>query len=151
MQANLEAVISTQDAVILGRRSYVEWARFWPTSIDNHAFATFINAVPKYVATSSPLVPEWTNSMAIDTGVVEFVQALKDQPGGDIGVHASISLAQTLLARGLVDQLKLVVAPRIAGRGRRLLETSPTTQLEVSSAVASPSGHLLLDYTVHRH
>src|SRR5262245_7285913 len=54
MDANLAAVIATQDAVILGRRSYAEWAQFWPDS-QIQPFATFINGVTKYVATSTPL------------------------------------------------------------------------------------------------
>ena len=54
MDANLAAVIATQDAVILGRRSYDEWAQFWPAS-EIEPFATFINGVAKHVATSTPL------------------------------------------------------------------------------------------------
>jgi len=61
------AVIETQDAVILGRRTYDEWAPFWPES-DIEPFATFINRVPKYVATSSPLELEWAGATAIDGG-----------------------------------------------------------------------------------
>ena len=57
MEANLAAVIAAQDAVILGRRSYDEWAEFWPGS-EIEPFATFINGVSKYVATSPPLVRE---------------------------------------------------------------------------------------------
>ncbi len=87
MDANLAAVIGTQDAVILGRRIYDEWAEYWPPS-ETEPFATFINGVAKYVATSSPLNREWANSTVIEGGLVEFVQDLKDRPGGDIGVHA---------------------------------------------------------------
>ena len=54
MQAHLNAVIETQDAVLLGRRMYDEWADYWPAS-DIEPFATFINTTPKYVATSTPL------------------------------------------------------------------------------------------------
>src|SRR5947209_18492327 len=90
-------LIATQDAVILGRRSYDEWAAFWPES-EIEPFATFINGVTKYVATSSPLEREWANTTVIDGDLVEFVRDLKDRSGGDIGVHASISVAQTLLA-----------------------------------------------------
>jgi len=61
------AVIATQDAVILGRRSYDEWAPFWPGS-EIEPFATFINTVPKYVATSAPLDSEWTNTSASTAG-----------------------------------------------------------------------------------
>ena len=149
MDANLAAVIATQDAVILGRRSYDEWARFWPGS-EIEPFATFINGVPKYVATSTPLDREWANATAIDGGLVEFVRDLKDRPGGDIGVHASISVAQALLAAGVVDELRLVIAPRIAGSGRRLLDGLPPIQLESIRSETSPTGYLLVDYRVTR-
>ena len=149
MDANLAAVIATQDAVVLGRRSYAEWARFWPTS-QIQPFAKFINEVPKYVATSTPLDRDWANATAFDGGLVEFVRGLKQQPGGDIGVHASISVAQALLAAGVVDELRLVIAPKIAGRGRRLLDGLPTTALESIRSELSPTGYLLVDYRVVR-
>src|ERR1700682_5884233 len=129
MEANLAAVIATQDAVILGRRSYSEWAQFWPSS-QIQPFATFINGVAKYVATSTPLDRDWGNATVLDGGLVEFVRDLKQQRGGDIGVHASISVAQALLAADVVDELRLVIAPRIVGRGRRLLDGLPSIQLE---------------------
>jgi dihydrofolate reductase len=147
MGANLAAVIAAQDAVILGRRSYTEWAEFWPGS-DIQPFATFINEVAKFVVTSAPLQREWANATAVDGGLVEFVRDLKARPGGDIGVHASISVAQALLAAGVVDELRLVVAPRIAGRGRRLLDGLPSIQLESIRSSTSPTGHLLVDYRV---
>jgi dihydrofolate reductase len=149
MDANLAAVIAAQDAVILGRRSYDEWAEFWPGS-EIEPFATFINAVPKYVASSAPLGPQWANATLIDGGLVDFVQNLKGRPGDDIGVHASISVARTLLAANVVDELRLVIAPTIAGNGRRLLDGLPTTRLESIRSVISPSGHLLVDYRVIR-
>ena len=142
-------LIATQDAVILGRRSYDEWAQFWPGS-EIEPFATFINRVPKYVATSSPLEREWANTTVIDGDLVEFVRDLKGQSGGDIGVHASISVAQALVATGLIDELRLVIAPVIAGSGRMLLDGLPSTPLELIQSVASPTGHLLVDYRINR-
>jgi dihydrofolate reductase len=143
------ALIATQDAVILGRRSYDEWVAFWPGS-EIEPFATFINGVTKYVATSAPLQREWANTTVIDGDLVEFVRGLKDRPGGDIGVHASISVAQTLIAAGVVDELRLAIAPVIAGSGRRLLDRMPLTRLELLRSVTSPTGHLLVDYRIVR-
>ena len=145
--AHLATVIATQDAVILGRRSYDEWAAYWPGS-EIQPFATFINAVAKHVATSTPLEREWANTTVVDGDLVEFVRDLKEQPGGDIGVHASISVAQTLLAAGVVDELSLVIAPVIAGGGRRLFDGLPSSRLESIRSETSPSGHLLVDYRV---
>ena len=149
MDANLAAVISAQDAVILGRRSYNEWAAFWPGS-EIEPFATFINGVAKYVMTSAPLDRGWANASVVEGGLVEFVRDLKDQPGGDIGVHASISVAQALLAADVVDELRLVIAPRIAGSGRRLLHGLPALRLETIRSRTSPTGYLLVDYRLVR-
>ncbi len=149
MDANLGAVIAAQDSVILGRRSYDEWAGFWPGS-DIEPFATFINGVAKYVATSTPLDRQWAKTTVVDGDLVEFVRDLKNQPGGDIGVHASISVARALLAGGVVDELRLVIAPAIAGSGRRLLDGLPAIRFESIRSTTSPTGHLLVDYRVIR-
>jgi dihydrofolate reductase len=149
VDAHGAAVIATQDAVILGRRSYTEWAQFWPSS-QIEPFATFINGVTKYVATSTPLDRDWANATVVDGGLVEFVRDLKQQRGGDVGVHASISVAQALLAADVVDELRLVIGPMIAGRGRRLLDGLPSIQLELIRSEISPTGYLLVDYRVIR-
>jgi dihydrofolate reductase len=149
MESNLADVIGTQDAVVLGRRSYDEWSAFWPSS-EIEPFATFINHVTKYVASSSPLERPWRNATAIEGGLVEFVQDLKESAGRDIGVHASLSVAQALLAADAVDEVRLVVAPAIVGRGRRLLEGLPPVRLELLRNSTSPSGALLVDYRVRR-
>ena len=149
MDANLAAVIAPQDAVILGRRSYTEWEEFWPSS-QIEPFATFINGVTKYVATSKPLDRDWANATVVQGGLVEFVRDLKQQDGGEVGVHASISVAQALLAADVVDELRLVIAPKIVGRGRRLLDGLPSIQLETIRGEISPTGSLLVDYRVIR-
>ena len=86
----------------------------------------------------------------IDRGLVDFVRDLKGQPGGDIGVHASISVSRTLLAAGLVDELRLVIAPTIVASGQRLFDGLPPLRLETIRGRASPSGHLLVEYRVVR-
>jgi dihydrofolate reductase len=145
--ASLGAVIAAQDSVILGRRSYEEWAGFWPGS-GIEPFAAFINGVAKYVATSAPLDRKWANATAIDGDLAGFVRDLKSQPGAGIGVHASISVARALLAAGLVDELRLVIAPVIAGSGRRLLDGLPAIRLEPIASTTSPAGYLLAGYRV---
>jgi dihydrofolate reductase len=149
LDAELAAVIATQDAVILGRRSYDEWAGYWPSS-DVEPFASFINAVPKHIATSTPLDRGWANSSVIEGELADFVRDLKERPGGDIGVHASISIAQALIAADLVDELRLVVGPMVAGGGRRLLDGVPASKLELVRSEASPTGYLIVDYRIVR-
>ena len=145
--AHLAELIATQDAVILGRASYEEWADFWPSS-DIEPFASFINPVTKYVATSTPLDRDWAGCEVIDGDPADFVRQLKERPGGDIGVHASITLTRGLLAAGVVDELRVLIAPTIVGHGRRLLDDLPEIRLEVLRSTTSSSGHLLVDYRV---
>ena len=147
MDANLAAVIGTQDAVVLGRRSYDEWVAYWPGR-DSPPFAPFIAAVEKHVVTSTPLAGAWADAHVIGGGLVDAVRKLKERPGGDIGVHASITVARELLAAGVVDELRLVIAPAIAGAGRRLLDGLPPIRLAPIRSVLSPTGHLLVDYRV---
>jgi dihydrofolate reductase len=145
MRENLGRVIADQDAVLLGRRTYDDWAGFWPTS-DIEPFASFINGVQKFVVTSTPSEQEWPQTQRVEGGLADFVLDLKQQPGGDIGIHGSISLAKSLLEASLVDELRLVVSPALHMRGRRLFDGGRPRRLSLTRSVTSPSGHLLLDY-----
>ncbi len=127
---------------------------FWPGS-KIEPFATFINGVTKYVATSRPFDRDWANATVVDGGLVEFVRDLKQQRGkqqrgGDVGVHASISVTQSLLAADVVDELRLVIGPMMVGRGRRLLDGLPSIRLELTRSEISPTGYLLVDYRAIR-
>lgn len=146
LDANLADVISTQTAVLLGRGMYDEWARFWPAS-DMQPFAAFINEVPKHVVTSSPLAEPWTNASRVDGAPREALEAMRSDGEGDIGVHGSLTLTRSLLAADLVDDLRLVVAPRVAGAGRRLFpEAMDARRFGLVSSAATPTGALLLHY-----
>jgi dihydrofolate reductase len=147
MRENLKRVIDTQDTVVLGRRTYDDWAAFWPTS-DIEPFATFINGVEKFVVTSTPPDNPWSNSTVVEGELPEFIEELKARPGGDIGVHGSIALTQSLLEHGLVDELRLVIAPALYPSGRKLFDTGVPKQLSLIRTVTSPSGSLLVDYAV---
>jgi dihydrofolate reductase len=149
MTDNLGRVIATQDTVLLGRRTYDQWSEFWSSS-DIQPFANFINPVQKFVVTTTPPEREWANSSVADGGLVDFVADLKRQPGGDIGLHGSIELAQSLLKADLVDELRLVIAPAVQITGRRLFDATPAVRLVLTRTVTSPTGYLLLDYEVGR-
>jgi dihydrofolate reductase len=146
-EEDLTRTISTQDTVLLGRRTYDDWAAFWPSS-DIEPFASFINPVEKYVFSSTPLETTWSNSTLVSDDLVEFVSDLKQQPGNDIGVGGSITLVQSLLEAGLVDELRLVIAPVIYMHGRKLFEKGLSTRLTLTRHVISPAGYLTLDYHV---
>jgi dihydrofolate reductase len=147
MEEDFARVIATQDTVLLGRRTYDDWAPFWPTS-DIEPFASFINDVEKFVVTSTALEQPWTNTTVVDWDLIEFVTELKQRPGNDIGVGGSITLAQSLLAAGLVDELRLVIAPVLQIHGRRLFDQIVPTRLTLNRHVTSSAGYLFLDFRV---
>ncbi|CAA9304496.1 MAG: Dihydrofolate reductase [uncultured Friedmanniella sp.] len=142
---HLGEVIGQQDLVLLGRRTHASWAGYWPTS-DVQPFADFVNGTPEHVITSTPLDGSWSGAVAVRTPLLEHVRALRAGEGGDVGVHGSLSVARSLLTAGLVDELRLVVAPTVAGRGRRLFEDQELRRLRLVTAEPTPSGCLLLTY-----
>ena len=87
MDDHLAEVIGTQDAVLLGRVSYDEWAAYWPTG-EHQPFTGFINAVPKFVFTSTQPALSWAGTTVVKEPATDFVRELKDQPGGDIGLQS---------------------------------------------------------------
>jgi dihydrofolate reductase len=145
--AFLGQVTKSQDEVLLGRGTYDYWVGYWPKS-DFEPFASFINRTRKHVFSSHPLADEWTNTTLVTTRVPEYVRALSALPGGDIGVHGSITLARSLLRARLIHELRLVVAPTIAGRGRRLFDQDDdaTQRLELMDVQRSRAGTLFLTY-----
>lgn len=146
MDDNEARITSTQDSVLLGRHMYDEWSGYWP-NVENQPFADFINRVKKYVVTSTPLTTAWHNAEAVAGPITELVPDLKARPGGDIGVHGSIALAQSLLGAGLVDELQLVIGPAVGFPGRRLFANpDDVRRLELLSADKTPTGSLLVAY-----
>ena len=144
--ARLEGeMISRQGSVLLGRRTYDEWSRYWPTS-NEQPFADFINAVPKHVVTSRPLEGDW-NAQPASGPLPELVASLKAAAEADIGVHASITLAQSLLAEDLVDELCLAVGRVLDPVGPRLFADLPgLRELRLVEATSTSSGSLWLRY-----
>jgi dihydrofolate reductase len=143
---NLGRVIARQDAVLLGRNTYDYWVGYWPTS-DHQPFAGFINTTTKHVFTSSPPAEEWPASTFVAAPPTEYVADLKRQSGADIGIHGSISLAQTLLRSELVDEMRLVVAPTVAGEGARLFESQGALQqFDLIDVDRTDTGAVLLGY-----
>jgi dihydrofolate reductase len=142
---NLSAIISRQDTVLLGRRSYDAWSGHWPTST-MQPFADFINTTPKVVFSSTPPARPWNATSHVATSAIPYVRDLKETDGQDIGVHGSLTLAHSLLSHDLVDELRVVIAPSIAGSGRRLFK--PTGHLQKFRLLSSDlsGGCLLLHY-----
>ena len=145
---NLAAIISTQTDVLLGRMTYDYWVDYWPTS-NVEPFATFINEATKHVATATPLRRPWANTTTIDAPIDDYVAGLQATGAGDIGIHGSATLARSLLSTGLIDEMRLVVAPVIAGRGRRLLaDLHDLVHLDLVDVQRDRTGTLFLHYLV---
>ena len=144
--ANIARILETQTDVLLGRATYNYWVDYWPTS-DVEPFATFINTTPKLVASSSELTGHWKDSVRITSPVADYVADLKTQSGGDIGIHGSTTLARSLIAARLVDELRLVMPPTIAGHGKRLFSADSEMdlqQFDLLDVEKSPKGTLFL-------
>ncbi len=137
--------IAEQDTVLLGRVMYEEWVEVWPTST-MEPFAPFINATPKVVVSRTLREVGWSHCSLMGDDLADGVAKLKAQPGKAIGVHGSIGLVQSMLGEGLLDELRLIVFPAVAGRGRRLFERDgESIQFDLQSAKSTPTG---LQYVV---
>jgi dihydrofolate reductase len=133
------------EALLLGRVTYEGFAEAWPSR--EGEFADKFNNMPKYVVSSTLEDPEWNNSQVIKGDVTEEVAELRDQLEGDIVVHGSARLAQTLLENGLVDELRLMVFPVVIGSGKRLFgETSDKQGLRLSESKTVGDGVAILIY-----
>jgi dihydrofolate reductase len=120
------------EAELYGRRTYEFLASRWPSR--SGALADRLNAMPKYVVSSTLEDPEWSNSTVLKGDAVEEVSKLKQELEGDIVVPASIQLVRTLMEHDLVDELRLMVFPVVLGAGRRLFgETNDKKPMRLAS------------------
>ena len=133
------------EALLLGRVTYQGFAKAWPSVKDE--FGDRFNSMPKYVVSSTLEKAEWNNSTVLKGDVVEEVSKMRQKPGGDIVVHGSPTLAKTLIANDLVDELRLMVFPVILGSGKRLFgESSDMKRLRLTSSQTVGDGVLILIY-----
>jgi dihydrofolate reductase len=148
MGAAMLRTLQEQDAVLLGRVTYTEWAAYWPTSTEE-PFASWINRTPRYVAsTTLDSVDDWPNSTLIQGSVADFVTDLRQQDGGTIGIGGSPTLVRTLFDAGLLDELTLLVHPVVAGGGRKRLfaDDATLTKLELTESQPTSSGVIIATY-----
>jgi dihydrofolate reductase len=137
------------EALLLGRRTYEWFAARWPSR--SGAWAERLNALPKYVVSSSLVDPEWNNSTVLDGEVVAEVSKLKQELDGDIVVYASRRLVRTLLEHGLADELRLIVHPVVLGAGERLFgETGDELSLRLLDTRTVGEGLAALTYGIVR-
>jgi dihydrofolate reductase len=133
------------EALLLGRVTYEGFAAAWPSR--DGEFADKFNGMPKYVVSSTLENPEWNNSRVLLGDVVDEVSKLRQQAGGDIVVHGSAQLVQTLVEHDLVDELRLMVYPVVLGSGKRLFgDTTGKKRLRLSDSKVIGDGVTILIY-----
>src|SRR5205814_4617530 len=116
------------EAQLLGRVTYEGFAAAWPSRTDEAGFAERMNAMPKYVVSSTLRELTWSNSTLIEGDVAAEVAKLKKQVPGDILVAGSATLVRALVEHDLVDELRLMVFPIVLGSGKRLFGDSASTK-----------------------
>jgi dihydrofolate reductase len=131
------------EALLLGRVTYEGFAAAWPSM--EGEFADKFNSMPKYVVSSTLTDAEWSNSTVLKGDAVEEVSKLKRGLDGDIVVHGSAQLVQTLVETDLVDELRLMVYPVVLGTGKRLFgETSEKKRLRLTDSKTVGEGIAIL-------
>ncbi|MBC3990996.1 dihydrofolate reductase family protein [Streptomyces sp. AC563] len=136
------------DGLLLGRRTYQAFARDWPAITDPaDPFAERMNTLPKYVVSNTLTEGTWHPTTVLRGDPARTVAELRARPGRELQIHGSARLGDALLAAGLVDTLRLVVAPTVLRTGRRLLAgPGAPSGLRLAHHEATPNGLLLLEY-----
>jgi dihydrofolate reductase len=133
------------EALLLGRKTYEGFAKAWPSR--EGEFADKFNTMPKYVVSTTLEEPEWMNSRVLKGDVAEEVTKLRQEQDGDIVVHGSARLVQTLVENDLVDEFRLMVFPVVLGSGKRLFgEASDKKALRLVDSKVVGDGVAILTY-----
>jgi dihydrofolate reductase len=138
-------LIQNSQAFLLGRRTYQDFAAFWPSMPADDPFAQVMNGMPKYVLSTTLEKAEWNNSTLLRG--IEDVARLKQEPGKDINITGSPTLVRSLLEHGLLDELQFMICPVVLGVGKRLFpEGVDTKSLKLLDTKAFDTGMVLLSY-----
>ena len=136
---------SSSGALLLGRRTYEDFAGFWPKQTDGNPFTAALDAATKYVASTTLAEPlSWQNSVLLRGDVAVAVGDLKRDT--DLMVLGSGELVRTLAAAGLVDEYLLLIVPRLLGHGRRLFDGDARAALRLTECVPTTTGVLITRY-----
>jgi dihydrofolate reductase len=136
------------DGLLFGARTYRAFARDWPRITDpDDPFTGRMNSLPKYVVSSAITEADWDPTTVLRGDPIQTVSEVKARPGRELQVHGSALLGNALLSAGLVDVLRLVIAPTVLGSGRRLLDdASRPAGLRLAYHETTPRGLLMLEY-----
>src|SRR5689334_18871249 len=135
-------------AFVLGRRTYENFSRFWSSVTDPaNLIAAKLNALPKYVASTTLASVDWQNSSLLGGDVATEVAKLKELPGDELQVHGSGELAQTLIGHDLVDEYRLLYFPVHLGSGKKLFrDGARAAALRLVSTSVTGAGVIIASY-----
>lgn len=137
--------LASVDALLLGRKTYDQFAGYWPNE-SGEAFAGPINSLPKYVVSATLQQAEWNNSRIL-RNVEKEVAALRNGSGGDILVYGSATLVKSLLRHNLVDELRLMLYPVSVGGGLKLFgDDRSLNEFTLVHSQVTDGGVLILAY-----
>ena len=143
----IQSVYARADAFLLGRRTYENWAGYWPHHDAGDPVSHGLNVLPKYVPSTTLTDPTWHGTHVISRDVEAAVRELKQQPGRELQVHGSGVLLRWLLERDLVDDLNLLIYPVVVGDGFRVVpERGPTHDLTLIESRTTAFGVMLQTY-----
>jgi dihydrofolate reductase len=147
MNEMIRAGIAHADAILLGRRTYLEFADLWPKQGSEVPMADFLNNTPKYIVSHTLQTLKWGPAKLLTGDLADAVTELKGQPGKNIQVPGSPMLVQWLLRNGLLDELTLMVCPVVAGSGMRLFdELRDHMEFKLIASTPLSSGALAVTY-----
>jgi len=133
--------------LVLGRKTYEIFAKYWPQQPADHAVAKTFNAAKKHVASRTLESLHWNNSSLLGGDVVAAMTALKRQPGRDLQIIGSGNLIQTLQAASLIDEYNVWTYPVVLGGGKRLFEKGARPgALRLVASIVSKAGVVMCTY-----
>jgi dihydrofolate reductase len=142
------SIMGSSKAILLGRRTYEEFAPAWsPRTAEEDPGAPFMNESPKYVVSATLQEADWNNSTILGEYSPEAIRSLKDRVDGPIYVSGSGTLVRAMLADGLVDELHLFVFPLTRGAGPRLFDGGHQIKFALADSEAYTNGAVHLTYT----
>lgn len=148
VQRYLDELLFTPDALLIGRKTYEGFAKVWPTR--QGTMADKINSMPKYVASRTLKAPLQWNAALIEGHVADAIAKLKQEPGTSLLQYGVGELTHTMLDRGLVDELRVLVYPFTFGEGARVFEHAGIHVLKRVETKNFSSGVVALHYELRK-